>query len=519
MGAEPNDGFRRVLVSTETEIKFAVEKGRKTEGMGEGTLHPATYETLYFDTDNLDLRRHRVELCVRKRDGQIIQKIKTRQANGGLIGCQSHEIVLSDLEPNLEHARALFAPDLRDLISRAALKPRFRTSFSRISRQFATDSCLTCASFDEGCIEANGRSELISEVEFKLKGGRLESYTQECLSFLAEVPAALLIESKAARGYRLAAGELPHAVGAPHLVVPWNLPMPKAIMRILHHGFQHFLDNYPAVTLAGEPEGIHQMRVAMRRMLSAIRMFAPVLRLEDTRALFQALKTIFSQLGGVREADVFITEMLPPLGAAGLGKTLESVLRREVAAFRAAAYQRARAQLTSAEFARLVVQLNDWIESRNWLKAERPIDVLLVERATEDFAVPRIRALHAKLLKEGAKARYGTLDDWHRTRIAAKRLRYAGEPLFQILAPNIDTERLSKQLNRLQNSLGRLNDLQSITPFLARVRLHVQGRSRRNFEAAEHFCRGWAGVAAANLVDHAEEAMRGFERIQLDASA
>src|SRR5262245_44315712 len=96
---------------------------------------------------------------------------------------------------------------------------------------------------------------------------------------------------------------------------------------------------------------------------------------------------------------------------------------------------------------------------------------------------------------------------------------YAGEPLFQILAPNIDTERLSKQLNRLQNSLGRLNDLQTITPYLARVRTHVQGRSRRNFEAAEHFCRGWSAAAAANLVDHAEEAMRGFERIQLDASA
>ena len=334
MGAEPNDGFRRVLVSSETEIKFAVEKGRKTEGVGEGTLRPSTYETLYFDTGNLDLRRNRVELCVRKRDGQVIQKIKTRQANGTLIGCQSHEIVLSDLEPNLEHARALLAPDLRDVISPSALKPQFRTRFSRISHQFATDSCITRASFDEGCIEATGRSELISEVEFKLKGGRLESYTQECLSFLAEVPAALLIESKAARGYRLAAGELPHAIGAPHLVVPWNLPLPQAILRILRHGFQHFLDNYPAVTLAGEPEGIHQMRVAMRRLLSAIRMFAPVLRLEDTRGLFQALKTIFTQLGGVREADVFIAETLPPLAAAGLGKTLESVLRREIAAFR-----------------------------------------------------------------------------------------------------------------------------------------------------------------------------------------
>jgi inorganic triphosphatase YgiF len=86
------------------------------------------------------------------------------------------------------------------------------------------------------------------------------------------------------------------------LAVPWDLQLPQAILRILRHGFQHFLDNYPAVTLAGEPEGIHQMRVAMRRLLSAIRMFGPVLRLEDARELFQALKTLFSQLGGVREA-------------------------------------------------------------------------------------------------------------------------------------------------------------------------------------------------------------------------
>ena len=219
------------------------------------------------------------------------------------------------------------------------------------------------------------------------------------------MPAALLVESKAARGYRLAAGELPHAVAAPHLTVPWNLPLPQAILRILRHSFQHFLDNYPAVTLAGEPEGIHQMRVAIRRLRSAIRMFGPVLRLEDPRGLFQTLRRLFTRLGEMREADVFIGETLPSLAAAGLGTTLESVLRSEIASFRAAAYRRASDELSSAEFARLVVQLNDWIESRNWLKADRPIDALLAERAAQDFAVPRIRALHANLLKMGAKAR------------------------------------------------------------------------------------------------------------------
>jgi triphosphatase len=281
------DACRRVLVSTETEIKFAVDKGRKLtvmEVIGEGAPEPSTYETIYFDTDNLELRRHRLELCVRNRDGRIIQKIKARAQSGDILSCQSHEIALSDLQPNLDHAHVLLPPNVRDVISPSALKPRFRTRFSRISHQFKDDSCTTRTSFDEGHIEATGRSELISEVEFKLRDGSLGSYTKECLAFLDRVPAALLAENKAARGYRLASGELPCAVKAPHFAIPWDLPLPEAILRILRHSLQHFLDNHPAVTLSGAPESIHQMRVAMRRLRSAIRMFSPVLRLEGTHS-------------------------------------------------------------------------------------------------------------------------------------------------------------------------------------------------------------------------------------------
>jgi inorganic triphosphatase YgiF len=156
--AEPGDGFRRVLLSSETEIKFAVEKDRKPtviEGIDEGARLPSTYETIYFDTDNLDLKRHLLELCVRNRDGRLIQKIKARAQSGNILACQSHEIALSAFQPNLDHARALLPSNMRDVISQSALKPRFRTRFSRISH--ANASCLTRTSFDEGYIEATER--------------------------------------------------------------------------------------------------------------------------------------------------------------------------------------------------------------------------------------------------------------------------------------------------------------------------------------------------------------------------
>jgi CHAD domain-containing protein len=430
-----------------------------------------------------------------------------------------HEIVLSDLEPNLNHARTVLPPNIRDVILGAVLKPRFCTKFSRISDQFANNSCFTQTSFDEGYIVATNRSESICEVEFKLGKGSRSSFTNDCVSFLNRTPAALLTESKAERGYRLALGELPQPVNAPHISIPSTLSLPEAILRILRHSFQHFLDNHPGVTLSGVPESIHQMRVALRRLRSAVRVFGPVLHLEGANVLLEDLKTLFFKLGEVREADVFIGETLPTLTQAGLGARLESVLLREISAFRERAYCGVRGDLTSPEVACLVVQLNEWFESGSWLKADRPIDALLIERSIEEFAAPRIRAMFFKLLRQGYKARLGTLEDWHRARITAKKLKYAGEPLFGSLAPKVDTERLSKQLRRLQNALGRLNDLQTLPLLLARVRPSVRPAGRRSFEAAEQFCRGWSAAAAAFLIGRAEDAMKEFAKIGFDASA
>jgi hypothetical protein len=110
-----------------------------------------------------------VELRLQHSNGQIVQRIKARAHNGKIFACQSHKLVLSDLQPNIDHARAFLPAIMRDAISLSALRPRFNTCFSRISHQFANAACTTLTSFDEGYIEAAGRSQLISEIEFELK--------------------------------------------------------------------------------------------------------------------------------------------------------------------------------------------------------------------------------------------------------------------------------------------------------------------------------------------------------------
>src|SRR5262245_10745712 len=506
-------------MSGRTEIRLATGESSKSTILARfgGGGEASAYEGIYFDTGNLDLRRGRVTLCLRQSGGRILQKIKVRTGNGNAFAWHTYELPLLDLQPNVDHLRAVLPAHLRDSISLSRLWPQFRTNVRRVSYTHANDCCIMRVDVDEGVIDTPGRRGDISEIELKLKSGTLESYSKACLSMLECVPTGLTLESKGARGYRLVSGELPQPIWANRMTFPLRGLLPEAILRVFRHGFQHFLDNHSAVTLSGEPESIHQMRVGIRRLRSGLRLFDPVLCIEGGMSHFEELRALFRRLGDVREADVFLGETLPAVSEAGLGERLETVLRREITAFREIAYGDVQAALKSPSFARLTIQMNKWIEAGQWLKSDRPVDTLLRERAAEDFVVPRMASLYRKLRRHASKARDGTLADWHRARIATKRLRYAGEPFFAAFAPSIDASMLAKHISRVQNLLGHLNDLETIAPFLARVKAQVQQARQTDFMAAEQFCRGWGAAKVPDFLGSAREAMTRLDELSLQS--
>jgi triphosphatase len=70
-----------------------------------------------------------------------------------------------------------------------------------------------------------------------------------------------------------------------------------------------FLHN-EAATLAGEAEGIHQMRVAVRRLRSALAAFKPMLPVEHHHWASEELKWLTHSLAPARNWDVFVGELL-----------------------------------------------------------------------------------------------------------------------------------------------------------------------------------------------------------------
>jgi triphosphatase len=228
----------------------------------------------------------------------------------------------------------------------------------------------------------------------------------------------------------------------------------EALRRIGRACLTHYLRNRPAA-LAGCAEGVHQMRVALRRLDAALAVLGKVLPAADRRRLAAELGRLNEALAPVRDLDVLIGELLPPVQSAGLG--IPDLEPLAAAALRA----RQRAQHRLAEMLRsprheaamrLLAQSFEGRAPCRGSPAERTLGALLPALLDR-----RLRAVR----KRGKGFRRQTPKARHRLRIAVKMLRYALE-LFGGGAPAREEARaFLKELRRLQDGLGYASDIRT----------------------------------------------------------
>ena len=221
------------------------------------------------------------------------------------------------------------------------------------------------------------------------------------------------------------------------------------------------------------PDGVHDMRVASRRLRSAVRDFAPYL----TRWLpGRRLRRLASALGAVRDEDVALIALDQLVGTAepDIAAGLQSLI-----AERQARRDRARAQLMPIlDEAKLAA-----LQAKFQTKLARATVAPSTGRAQhKNEAEPRSfrqvgRAVNLAQLKEliadgAALYRPHATRRLHRLRITAKRLRYALELCAQCWDDKLDDA--AKEVAGLQKSLGELHDcdvwIESLGARLERLR-------------------------------------------------
>lgn len=231
----------------------------------------------------------------------------------------------------------------------------------------------------------------------------------------------------------------------------------EAFACILQHNLEICLSWQDTAHSWCDIEGVHQMRVAVRRMRSALTLFRDAVPKEISDEWGEEMRWIASQLGLARDLDVFVAEGLSAVAQA-LPLPGEARLRALAEARRAQVYeQQVQPMLDSARFRRLREDFPRWLEARTWetasLKKKQAkhleSDVLLYSRRLLDKQERRV-------LAAGTHVDRGNQAEMHRLRIECKKLRYAAE-FFRPIFSGMDT--FIEHMKGLQDLLGVMNDV------------------------------------------------------------
>ena len=215
----------------------------------------------------------------------------------------------------------------------------------------------------------------------------------------------------------------------------------------------------PRAALGDGMEPVHQMRVALRRLRSAEKLFRRAVDCEALQGLKPELRELARHLGPARDWDVF---------GAGTGRAIEAAfpddpaiarLRAAAGRKRAESYAALAGYLRGPAFRALGVTLVWLAAARPW-EALPPADDAQAAARAQPLAAFAARALSRRLdhvLEPGADLSGLAPGELHVLRIQAKRLRYAAE-FFAPLYPPGPVKRFVRRVAALQERLGALND-------------------------------------------------------------
>ncbi len=223
------------------------------------------------------------------------------------------------------------------------------------------------------------------------------------------------------------------------------------------------------------PVPVHQMRVATRRLRSALNVLKHVAAFPDLVPLSAALRDTAARLGAARDWDVFLDGTAKRIAAAFPDEPRVRALLSAARRRRHAAYTELRAHLASPAFRELEVGLACASVLRPWDSEATPDP-----RLQQDTAVFAGMALEHQI-KRVRRAGRGLSDlpiaAMHELRKDCKRLRYTAE-FFLPLYPAKPARRFIKQLAALQEELGTLNDGAVAGGLMAHL-----GRAERSYAA------------------------------------
>lgn len=454
----------------EVELKLAVSAEAMAEvatlpwlaERAEGRPRTLRLISTYFDTLDLDLLRRGISLRVREVARRRIQTLKTAREPGLPVGGRGEwEVDVPSARPDLAAFDDPRVAELMGGVATTELQPVFQTRIRRrvIGLHWPSgsgDAHIELA-LDQGEVVVGRVRRPVCEIELELFGGPAEALLALAAALRAAVPLRISRIDKAAVGYRLAAGVPLRFEKAVKLRMERDWTVEAAMQATLRGCLGHALAN-EAPARDGQLEGVHQLRVALRRLRSALSIFAPVLPEAQRLRWRGEARWLLGALARCRDLDVFLYELLTAPDDTASGELDLGSLREVAAQQREQALAALQEALASQRAGDFLLDLACWIERCGW--REPPDEALVAARHQPivSYAADVLGRRFRRLRKAGRG--FAGLDPpaRHEVRIQAKKLRYGIEFFAAVLDRSRVKEHLAA-LTRLLDLLGRRNDV------------------------------------------------------------
>lgn len=501
----------------EIEIKFTADQAVLDDLKSSHATADAEVQKLvsiYFDTPADDLRRSGHTLRIRRKgNGAPNMSIKSSALPGsGPFHRREIEVPAPGGLPDF----GLFSPKIRSLLSAVVgagpLVKRFEVRVERTAISLPHLSSRIEMAFDTGKIIAGSRSAPVSEIELELKSGSVRDLLDLASRLAAQAPLQLDFVSKSERGFRLALGLEPTPMKASPFAIPHKATTGEAMAAVVAGSLAHFVGNWDALRRTRDAEAIHQMRVALRRMRSALGMFRRAVPKQGTAPALEELsataKSIATVLGHARELDVFLDMTKKgPLQSADCPAGDEALLVA-VRAQQVSAYDEARRMIDGGDAMRFVFAVQAFIADLPNAAVTACADSGHLQEPAVAFAAKALSRLNDRALKRGAGLPALGDDARHELRIALKNLRYGAEFFEGIFDRPKKAKAFEKTISRLQDLLGAHNDV-----VMARRMLDgVESSSGQRGAGTAGFALGWLARGVSLADDELKHAWRNFKR-------
>jgi len=289
-----------------------------------------------------------------------------------------------------------------------------------------------------------------------------------------------------------------------------NATMDDVITTVMRACRDHWEKNLSGAASGQSLEALHQVRVSLRRLRSALAAFKDFIPTAQRKALNQEAKWLLKQLGPARDLDVFVQELAAPVTGQLSHSTALVQLMRAARRAQEAAHVQAGKALKGARARRLAARLDAWISGRGWRNADARHDARKTQAL--DFARRNLNRRIAKVREAYGDVEALSVDQRHELRIALKKIRYALE-FFNQLLPVKRAGRLGTLIKALQDSLGHLNDLQVAERTIGSlIDTALSGSERLQIAAGGKTIGAWHAKAVAKAEPETFKLWRKFKK-------